>query len=87
MHETIYETLSLAQRQNWHTGWATGWLSAGRKHPLELIASHYLRGVDMVKAAQFACGPGQSARIGRLCRCARIFTSRYWPCLTPRPTC
>ncbi|MBN1220769.1 MAG: AAA family ATPase [Anaerolineae bacterium] len=61
MQETIYETLSHAQRQHWHTQ-IGDWLA--RREPeasLELIAYHYLRGDDATKAARFGCLAGDRA--------------------------
>jgi len=62
MHETIYETLSFAQRQNWHTRLGDWLVERRPETPLELIVYHYLRGADPVKAAQFACQAGDKAR-------------------------
>jgi class 3 adenylate cyclase/tetratricopeptide (TPR) repeat protein len=61
MHETIYETLSFAQRQAWHTQ-VGDWLLDRPKTSLELMAYHYLRGADVKKAAQFGCQAGDKAR-------------------------
>jgi predicted ATPase len=61
MHETIYETLSFAQRQTWHVQ-VGDWLAARQPEALELIAAHYLRGNDPAKAADFACRAGDKAR-------------------------
>jgi predicted ATPase len=61
MHETIYETLSFAQRQAWHTQ-VGDWLVDRPKTSLELMAYHYLRGADVEKAAQFGCRAGDRAR-------------------------
>jgi predicted ATPase len=61
MHETIYETLSFAQRQTWHTQVGDR-LAAQQPEALELIAAHYLRGNDPAKAADFACRAGDKAR-------------------------
>jgi adenylate cyclase len=61
MHETIYETLSFAQRQTWHTRLGD-WLAQTQPDALELITYHYLRGDDPVKAAQSACQAGDKAR-------------------------
>jgi class 3 adenylate cyclase/tetratricopeptide (TPR) repeat protein len=61
MQETIYETLSFAQRQRWHTQ-VGDWLVDIPASSLELIAYHYLRGEDMAKAADFGCRAGDKAR-------------------------
>jgi predicted ATPase len=62
MQETIYETLSYAQRQQWHTQYGD-WLVAHQPdQPLEIVAYHYLRGNDGDKAAQFGCRAGDKAR-------------------------
>jgi predicted ATPase len=62
MQETIYETLSFAQRRQWHTQLADClllWQPAGA---MEIVTYHYLRGEDAVKAAQFGCRAGDKAR-------------------------
>ncbi len=64
MQETIYSTLSFAQRQVWHTR-IGDWL-VERQPELdqfpELVAYHYLRGADANKAARFGRRAGDRAR-------------------------
>ena len=62
MQETIYETLSFAQRQTWHTRVGDWLLGHKPEASLELIAYHYLRGADVEKAAQFGCRAGDRMR-------------------------
>lgn len=63
LQEAIYTTLAYSQRQRWHSqigNWLEGQPDAEQK--LELIAYHYLNGVDMVKAARFGRCAGDKAR-------------------------
>jgi predicted ATPase len=62
MQETIYETLSYAQRQQWHTQFGDWLVEHQPEGPLEMVAYHYLRGNDGGKAAQFGCRAGDKAR-------------------------
>jgi predicted ATPase len=62
MQEAIYATLSFSQRQQWHTQ-IGDWLASRQPEQfLELIAYHYLRGNNALKAAQFARRAGDKAR-------------------------
>jgi predicted ATPase len=62
MHEAIYESLSFAQRQGWHTQ-VGDWLAAQPGEALlEQAAYHYLRGKDGPKAVEFGMRAGQRAR-------------------------
>jgi len=62
MQETIYETLSYGQRQQWHTQIGDWLVEHQPDAPLEIVAYHYLRGSDSDKAAQFGCRAGDKAR-------------------------
>jgi hypothetical protein len=60
----IYATVVFSQRQRWHTQIGDG-LAASQAEAdqlLELMAYHYLRGADPVKAADFGLHAGNKAR-------------------------
>lgn len=63
MQETIYTTLSFAQKQRWHTTFAD-WLvkNANGDLPLELVAYHYVQGDAPDQAAHYSRLAGDSAR-------------------------
>jgi predicted ATPase len=64
LQEAIYNTLTFSQRQRWHSQLGD-WLIEGQtdaEQNLELIAYHYLQGVDVAKAAWFGRQAGDRAR-------------------------
>lgn len=64
LQETIYATVAFSQRQRWHTQ-IGDWLAESQTEAdqfLELMAYHYLRGADPIKAAQFGLRAGHKAR-------------------------
>ncbi|MEM7345637.1 MAG: adenylate/guanylate cyclase domain-containing protein, partial [Chloroflexota bacterium] len=61
MQETLYETLSFSQRQQWHTQ-VGDWLTEQPDNSIETVAYHYLHGADEVKGAQFGAQAGDRAR-------------------------
>ena len=84
MHEAIYESLSFAQRQLWHTQIGDYLAQQQPAGALELIAYHYLRGNDPHKAVTYGLRAGERARtlgayIGALDYYEQILT---WPQLT-----
>lgn len=83
MRETIYNTISFAERRRWHTATAR-WLetrpdSAGRN--LDTIAYHYLQGEDSMRALAF----GQQAAELALQRRAYAAAQHYYERLLTLP--